>query len=107
MSTATNVTYLQYGSSWDAKPFNKGWMRVRGTATFPAGVNTCTITNIPNFAGDSEVLIAQMGVSGATGKFIHVSSGTVHGNVGTITIQAENTTTVTTPTPFMFQIIQY
>lgn len=107
MSTATNVTYLQYGSSWDAKPFNKGWARVRGTAIFPAGVNNCTITNIPNFGGQVEILIAQMGISGATGKFIENEASRVYGNVGTIEIQADNTSTVTTPTPFMFQIVQY
>jgi hypothetical protein len=105
MSTATNVTYLQYGSSWAAKPFNKGWGRIRLTAIFPSGVNSCTITNIPNLAPDSEIRVAQQAQSGATSKFTEIALGRVNGPVGTVVIATEDTSNTSIATPFMLQIV--
>lgn len=105
MSTALNVAYLQYGSSWAARPFNKGWSRVRGTATLANGSASCTITNVPNLGSDSEILIAQSASPGSATKLIEIAAGKVKGNVGTIQVGTADGSNVTANTNFMFQII--
>ena len=105
MSTATSVTFQNYGSAWEAKPFLRGWQRSMGTAVIPSGNATCTITNIPNLVNTSEILISQHGVTGATAKLIEISSGRTNGAVGTITVGTLDGSTVTGDSTFSFQIV--
>ncbi len=106
MSTASNISYLEYGSSFAAKPFLKGWNRVRLTATINSGDASCTITNVPNYVGSgkSDVIVAQQ-QTGGTAKLIQINSGETRGPVGTIVIGTANGSTVANDTNFMLQVV--
>lgn len=105
MAAAHSIVFLQYGSSWAAKPFLKGWSRVRGTAILPSGQATCTIAKIPNLTDQSIVVIAQQTNNNSnTSKLINIQASNTNGTTGTITVGTEDGSNASADTAFMFQV---